>query len=98
MVSLENLLEKVTHFGSFSGLKLNVEKSQGLQINCDPVLLPMGEMIQWKSHVYILGIDFYESQSDEENIDRDYMKYISKMEEVCNKWQKRKIPLKAKYL
>lgn len=93
--SLENLLEKVRDFGSFSGLHLNVEKSQGLKINCNPVLLPMGQRIQWKSHVNILGSDFYGSQSDEGRIERDFMKYIDKMEEICSTWQRRKIPLKG---
>lgn len=73
-----------------------MEKSQGLKINCDPVSLPMGQKVQWKSHVNILGIDFYDSQPEEGRVDGDFMKYIQKMEEICNTWQKRRIPLKGK--
>lgn len=93
---LENALSLINDFGSYSGLRLNIQKSQGLRVNNNTIPGELGSHIKWTNSINVLGLDFYNELGLEGRFDFDFQKYIVKMEGVCEKWSRRKLPIKAK--
>lgn len=94
--SLENALLQIQEFGLHSNLRLNVQKSIGLKIGLQPELGQEGSQLVWSDSANILGLNFYAFREDTNCTLTDFQKYVSKMTDICNKWSKRKVALKAK--
>lgn len=83
---MENALEIVTDFGKYSGLKLNVNKSQALLVNSTSPIFEKGQQLTWRDSVSILGIKFHNVAVGDERIYEEFDNYVGKMSDICQKW------------
>lgn len=94
--SLELALEVIDDFHKVSGLKLNIAKTQGLNVKSSAALLPKGLRIKWSDSIQVLGLTFYNSEDNGDRYLNDLEKYLIKMRERCSVWGKRQVSLKGK--
>ena len=90
--SAKYFLKTVEEFGKYSGLKLNIEKTEGLWIgaNKGKNSQPLG--ISWpKNPIKILGI--YMSYNEQENNKHNFEDKIKKCKQILNMWQTRNLTL-----
>lgn len=94
--SLEVALGLISDFGVYSGLNLNMNKSQAMKINTDTQIFERGQQLSWRNSITILGLKFYNREGEERHAFEDFSDYIKKMTDICCKWAKRRIPLKGR--
>lgn len=90
--SAKHFLKTIEEFGKYSGLKLNIEKTEGLWIgaNKNKQSEPLG--ISWsKNPMRILGI--FMSYDDKENYKLNFDNKIEKCKNILNLWQTRNLTL-----
>lgn len=94
--SLKPLMEQLEEFTTWSGLKINVSKSQ--------LLLPLGieegltslENIPIQSDAKILGIWFSTVMDNNKNYNNNFKGILSKAKQVCSSWSHRSLSIKGK--
>lgn len=94
--SLLATLHTIEEFKSLSGLGLNLQKSQGLNIGDIPFTHPTSRSLPWGNRAKILGISFQLEQTEGEEWDLNFAPAIKKMEQVCNSWRFRNLSLKGR--
>lgn len=94
--SLERAFEILDEFAGCAGLKVNINKTQGLQVNFNAELGEIGSQLKWKDSISILGLEFDKAPEDELRNLNYFDKYLAKMQEICSTWSKRSISLKGK--
>ena len=90
--SAKHFLKTIEEFGKHSGLKLNIDKTEGLWIgaNKNKHSEPLG--ISWSKHpVRILGIHM--SYNEQENNKSNFEEKIEKCKRITNMWQTRNLTL-----
>ncbi|MDY6822057.1 MAG: reverse transcriptase domain-containing protein, partial [Deferribacterota bacterium] len=93
--SAKEFLKTIDEFGKHSGLKLNIEKTEGMWLgkNKNNQSKPLG--ISWSNQpLKILGI--YMSYNKEENNRLNFEEKITKCKQILNLWQTRNLTLLGK--
>ena len=89
--SLQAALNTLEVFGTYSGLKLNTDKTKIVWIGAkkhSKIKLNTNPVLQWGSTTFdLLGITF--SVNLEDMIEINYEKYLKKMYSIINHWNKR---------
>lgn len=94
--SLLNTLHTIESFKGLSGLGLNLQKSQGLNIGDLPLIHPTSKSLPWDNQAKILGIKFQLELAEGDEWNLNFAPAIRKMERVCNSWRFRNVSLKGR--
>lgn len=94
--SLLEALRVIQAFKEVSGLELNLQKTQG--INLGEVRLHRAEAktIKWTNCIQILGIKFEVSEQEDRDWELNFEPALKKMCRVCETWSTRHLSLKGK--
>lgn len=84
---MEHVLDVIEDFSKSSGLRLNLEKSQGLRVNTNTGLFTKGIQIRWSNKINVLGLNFYNDRTENETGDIEDVHYIEKMSRICEYWK-----------
>lgn len=94
--SLRALLSSLELFSSYSGLRLNYEKSTLVYIGKGSVPLTSHHGLPIKTAAKILGIWFSKGRSEEEHYTWNYSPVLDTMRKRCLAWNNRSLSLKGK--
>ncbi len=90
------VINLLNDYGNISGLELNIIKCEGLWLGRDKHKQANCNIfgIKWPDQIRCLGI--YVGNKEENNIEKNWMTKIEKMEEILQSWKKRDLSLFGK--
>lgn len=94
--SLTAMLSSLELFSSYSGLRLNYEKSTLVYIGRRTCSLTAYHGLTISQSAKILGIWFSRSRTDEEHYLWNYSPILERMRKICLQWSNRSLSLKGK--
>lgn len=94
--SLDALISSLERFSSYSGLRLNYEKSSIVQIGRKSTPLTECYRIPVSQSTKILGIWFSKYRSEEQHYAWNYSPILDNMRKTCMTWSNRSLSLKGK--
>lgn len=94
--SLIESLSIIDQFKSCSGLGLNLQKSQGINIGEVPLTTTTSQAIPWGDSFKILGINFEIGDREDKEWQINFAPAIDKMERFCDSWRFRNLSLKGR--
>lgn len=94
--SLLESLETISEFSRFSGLHLNLQKTQAINIGDIQLSSNPSREIIWRNSVKILGIVFSKENNDLKDYQENFLPALNKMKSITSDWTWRNISLKGK--
>lgn len=94
--SLREALKVIQDYKKVSGLELNLNKTQGLNIADAPISSELAGTIKWVRSVQVLGIRFEVPEQEERNWELNFEPALRKMRGICEAWRSRHLSLKGK--
>lgn len=91
-----SLLQTVEHFGLFSGLRINRNKSQMLRLGPETETTSDSLPLTMVKKVKILGLWFAAHRTSTDHYEWNYKGILARMRTICSSWHNRNLSLKGK--